>query len=136
MLCNVALVPEPSNPHDPDAVAVFILQGKVGPRALVGYLPANMAPLFKRSLLNTGSRGGKLPRQDRRRVEFEVEATKAALEIELDAFLPFDLIDIRNAPIQQPETSDRPKVARQPVDIPAEFFKPEQRARQKARLRK
>ena len=135
MLCNVALVPEPSNPHDPDAVAVFILQGKVGPRALVGYLPANMAPLFKRSLLNTGYEaascrakivgGGNRGRRD-----------QGSFGIRLDAFLPFDLIDIRNAPIQQPETSDRPKVVRQPVDIPAEFFKPEQRARQKARLRK
>jgi len=132
--CNVALVPEPSNPHDPDAVAVFILHGKAAPRAQVGYLPANIAPLLKRSLLDTGYEAASCCAKvvggwDRGKRD------QGSFGIRLDAFLPFDLIDFRSAPIRSPQTSDSPKLVREPVDIPAGFFKPEQRARQRSRLR-
>lgn len=46
--CTALLLPEPDNPYDPDAVAVYIVAN--GAKTGIGYLPHDIAPLFNQSL--------------------------------------------------------------------------------------
>lgn len=88
MECVATLVPEPDNPHDPNAVLVTI------DGLSVGYLEHNIAPLFNAALQMTGCEGatcsaiivGGWSRGKTDRGSFGVR---------LDAFLPFQLRGFR-----------------------------------------
>ena len=81
--CGALLLPEPENPHDPSAVAVYI-DGR-----RMGSLHRDVAPGFKRALFGRDyAAAGCIARIDRdggRRGRFGVR---------LDAFIPFDLRDL------------------------------------------
>jgi hypothetical protein len=82
--CVATLIPEPDNPHDPNAVLVEV-NG-----AIVGYLSRDIAPLFNAALARTGcgsatcaavivggwSRG---------------KSDRGSFGVKLNAFLPFEL---------------------------------------------
>ena len=54
--CAALLLPEPTNPYDPNAVAVFIVTH--GRKTGIGYLQHDIAPLFNRCLLENGYSAG------------------------------------------------------------------------------
>jgi hypothetical protein len=112
--CDVLLLPEPGNPHDPNAVAVYIVAH--GQKTGIGYLQHDTAPIFNKCLLRDGFSAGACDGLIVGGWHREDGSEDGNFGVRLDACLPFQLhpLAIRNASHAAPIKSQPIKIAALP----------------------
>jgi HIRAN domain len=110
--CAVLLLPEPDNPYDPNAVAVYIVASSQ--KTAIGYLHHDTAPLFNKCLLCHGFSAGACNALIVGGWHREDGSEDGNFGVRLDAYLPFQL-----DPLAIPDAGHAAPINSQPIQIAA-----------------